>query len=136
MPAQPNPDKIRDIERQMATLDERVDTLPRDFNRGDRKAEDASRAFHDLGQGLALLTARIGRIEKAHDERQSRRWDLWMTDLGGLLGIILTISSQVFSAGLTARPQPSLINGAAHLRHPFRGNECGAGGLRFYLWAR
>jgi len=100
VPAPSNTDKIRELERQMATLVERVDTLRRDIDRGDQKVEKVDRALVDVSQGLALLTEQVGRLEKTRDEGQSKRWDLWKLVLAAFLGSILTIGSGLFARWL------------------------------------
>ena len=93
MPNETNTDKIRSIELNFATLNERVDNLREELKKQDESIDLTSKTEQEINRRLSVFEHRVESIEKRFDELLVRRWDLWKLILAAFLGSILTIGS-------------------------------------------
>ena len=91
MPGKTNTDAIRDLERMMAILEERVETILRDFDNLASEQRRTSETTHALDKRVTVLEAQLGEFKKGYDEADRRRWAVWLALLGSMLTVLINV---------------------------------------------
>lgn len=96
MPGKPNSDAIRDLEREVAKIGERSDYDRRDFTRIDAVIAKVAEGFDNLRVRIAVLEARQIDLKNTKDEKDRRRWMVWMAVIGSMLTLAANIALTVW----------------------------------------
>ena len=96
MPGKTNSDAIRDLEREVAKIGERSDYDRRDFARIDAVIAKVAEDFDDLRVRIAVLEARQIDLKNTKDEKDRRRWMVWMAVIGSMLTLAANIALTVW----------------------------------------
>jgi septal ring factor EnvC (AmiA/AmiB activator) len=100
MPGETNTDKIRKLELDLATLDERVDNIRKNLEKQDVFVSKLDEQIRELGNRVSIVEHWVSAVEKRLDELLSRRWELWKLMLAAFLGSVLTLGSGFLSKWL------------------------------------
>ena len=103
MPAETNTNRIAALEKNVATVDERLDNLRRDVDRVTASSTETRDLLHDLEKRFILVARDQERLEKKLDELLARRWELWKLVLAGILGAVFTVAVGILNKTLERR---------------------------------
>ncbi len=96
MASKTNSDSIRDLEREVAKLIERTDNDQRTFARLEDLIARITDDRDDLRTRVALLEAKQAALKAAQDEKDRRRWTIWVAVVGSVLALIGNIAMILF----------------------------------------
>ena len=96
MPSKTSTDLIREIGINLAILAERVHGLEAKvsiLSAANSKAEDA---LTEMQVRLALAEAKVADLKAVQDEKDRRRWTIWVAVVGSVLALIGNVAIIVF----------------------------------------
>lgn len=96
MASKTNSDSIRDLEREVAKLIERTDNDQRTFARLEDLIARITDDRDDLRTRVALLEAKQAALKAAQDEKDRRRWTIWVAVVGSVLALIGNVAMILF----------------------------------------
>ena len=104
-------EKVDDLAKLTATLNESVKTLKERVDRLEDRSLEATKANNELDKGLSQATKDMERLEKKLDEVLYRRWDLVKAVMLLVLGGLVTVAAQ-FASTIVQRTAGTPSRGA------------------------
>lgn len=96
MASKTNSDAIRDLEREVARLIERSDNDRHKFAQLVDLIARITDDRDDLRTRVALLEAKQADLKAVQDEKDRRRWTIWVAVVGSVLALIGNVALIVF----------------------------------------
>ena len=92
MPGKTNSDLIRDLNGFVNRLQERSDNDRRDVERLQALNTSMNETLAELRERLAVVETRLADLKSAQDERDRRRWTIWLAVVGSVLTLAANIA--------------------------------------------
>jgi len=102
-----NTDKIRELELNLATLNERVSNLREDLKRHEGMTDEIKKLLRGLENTSTSMDHRLSEAEKKLSESSSRRWEIFRLVLAVVLGSALTLGASQLNRWLNYQ-QPNV----------------------------
>ncbi len=96
MAGKTNTESIRDLERALAILEARLDQTREDIERLRSDQSKATDNVSSIDRRLAVLESQPGDLTKRHEEWDRRRWGVWLTVIGSVIGFIISLALLLF----------------------------------------
>lgn len=92
MPGKTNSDLIRDLNGFVNRLQERSDNDRRDVERLQALNTSMNETLAELRERLAVVETRLADLKSAQDEKDRRRWTIWLAVVGSVLTLAANIA--------------------------------------------
>jgi septal ring factor EnvC (AmiA/AmiB activator) len=102
-----NTEKIRELELNLATLNERVSNLREDLKRHEGMTDEIKKLLRGLENTSSSMDHRLSEAEKKLSESSSRRWEIFRLVLAAVLGSALTLGASQLNRWLNYQ-QPNV----------------------------
>ena len=96
MAGKTNSDLIREVEGFVIRLQVRWDNHERDIARLEGLLAKTTEALNDLRIGFAVLESKVNDLKTAQDEKDRRRWTIWVAVVGSVLALLANVALIVF----------------------------------------
>ena len=92
MPGKTNTDLVRELTVDYAVMALRVDQFEQQIIRLDSSLGRADDSLDEARVRLAVVESQLTDLKAAHDEKDRRRWAIWLAVVGSILTLAVNIA--------------------------------------------